>query len=213
VKTAAPEKDLLMQGNDSSRTDLTSLARSEQKIRAFIEAALLTPRLDGDLPLILVARSVDSVVARALFSLGDRVAGRHLACRIVVTSNDKQVDRVTNPTPAFTHEIRVVSDARVLDGHEQLVIGDGSIWFGDCMRRDPAKRDGFESFTHGDARAARMARQTFAKLWTLGKPVHVKAGPALSHAPLNEPVPVGLEELVPLDLQGTLDGWRPQTRH
>ena len=43
-------------------------------------------------------------------------------------------------------EIRWAKNPRMLDAHEQLVIGPNSTWMGDCMRRDPTKRDAFQSF-------------------------------------------------------------------
>jgi hypothetical protein len=200
-----------MQGNGSSHNGLSDMLRSEQKLRAFIEAALQGPTATQE-PMLLVARSATSIVTRTIFGLSDRLASRQVSCRMIFTCGaDTQLAGTQHPS--FGHEIRLISDLRILDGHEQLVIGPGSIWFGDCMRRDPAKRDGYESYTHGDTAAAKSARHTFDKLWRLATRLHACNMAAGELAKLPDADRVPMEDLPGLDLQGTLDAWRPQTRH
>lgn len=202
-----------MQGNGSSRNDLSDITRSEQKLRAFIEAALQGPMTTTQEPMLLVARSAASVVTRMVFALSDRLAARQMSCRMIFTSAGRDADATSDVRPSFGHEIRLVADPRVLDGHEQLVIGTGSIWFGDCMRRDPAKRDGYESFTHGDTATVKSSRHTFEKFWSLGTRLYRHDIVTAGLAKLPDADRVAIEDLAGLDLQGTLDAWRPQTRH
>ncbi|PPC87349.1 MAG: hypothetical protein CTY39_02870, partial [Hyphomicrobium sp.] len=54
---------------------------------------------------------------------------------------------------------------------EQLVIGDAHVWIGDCMRRDPAKRDAFEIYHLNVTTATNNTSASFAKLWSSAKPL------------------------------------------
>ncbi len=43
---------------------------------------------------------------------------------------------------------RVANDRRLFDAHEQLVLSAKDTWTGDCMRRDPTKRDSLRVLQH-----------------------------------------------------------------
>jgi len=68
-------------------------------------------------------------------------------------------------------EIRWACNPRLLDAHEELVVGPLTSWTGDCMRRDPNKRDAYESFNSGCAEAAGWARISFDRLWQASEPL------------------------------------------
>ena len=60
---------------------------------------------------------------------------------------------------------RMLTDLRFASAHEQLVLGQGRVWIGDCMRRDPAKRDAFEMYHDNHVSTAAHATASFSKLW------------------------------------------------
>ena len=77
---------------------------------------------------------------------------------------------------------------RLIEAHEQLVIGPETCWIGDCMRRDPAKCDAYESFIEGCGEAAGCAAVSFERLWLASQAVAVGA-PRAAIAALAAPPP------------------------
>ena len=61
-------------------------------------------------------------------------------------------------------EFRVLGDPRFGAAHEQLVVST-HVWTGDCLRRDPNKRDAFEVYYSDDAAVRLYAAGSFEKLW------------------------------------------------
>ena len=187
----------------------------QQRLEDFITTALDDiggARRDA---VLLVARSPESVVARAIFTRSPLLAARGIGARIVFAASQAVVSGETwqmSFDPGFAHEIRLVTNPRFLAAHEQLVIGDGAVWFGDSMRRDPDKRDAFSSFTR-DAAETTRARQTFTRLWTGADPLYVHdhdgAGPTL---PLIDQAPAGAHHLPPETLD-SLRAWQASNRH
>ena len=57
-----------------------------------------------------------------------------------------------------------MSDIRLLDAHEQLVLDAATAWVGDCMRRDPSRRDTYEFYSNCPV-TARHAVCSFAQMW------------------------------------------------
>ena len=79
--------------------------------------------------------------------------------------------------------LRHAPDVRLLDAHEQLILGPSSVWVGDCMRRDPAKRDAYECYARDSYDTAIWAKRSFDRVWTRARPVRAGAmAPGLSHA-------------------------------
>lgn len=70
--------------------------------------------------------------------------------------------------------VRTSTNSRLLDAHEQLVLGPTSSWTGDCMRRDPRERDAFETFGSDNAELSEWALKSFARLWLGARPILVE---------------------------------------
>ena len=51
--------------------------------------------------------------------------------------------------------------------HEQLVLGPAASWVGDCMRRDPMKRDAYECYAADCSKTAGWARTSFDRFWNI----------------------------------------------
>ena len=77
-------------------------------------------------------------------------------------------------------EARLTRDPRLIEAHEQLVLGQRACWTGDSMRRDPAASDAYESFIDDCAKLAAAAHATFERLWSA-------ADPLSEHRPMTAP--------------------------
>ncbi|MEL6375406.1 MAG: hypothetical protein AAFR04_15720 [Pseudomonadota bacterium] len=146
-------------------------------IQAFIDAsgqdAAATAAPVGEVTLI--ARSPASPMACALADLDGPLAARGLMARVVFALLDTDVvDTPWCDGESGMRMARMVRRARqpeLLDAHEQLVLSPATSWLGDSMRREPAKRDAFEHFSHADQAMAARAARSFEKLWLRAQPV------------------------------------------
>jgi hypothetical protein len=123
-------------------------------------------------PILLLAHSLDSPVAMAVENLVLSQPQRITSVRMILTRLETpfmSAGAIPAMRPGVT--CRVLRDPRFLYAHEQVVLGNASVWTGDCMRRDPAKRDCFESFFENDAAAAANAMTSFERLWAIALPV------------------------------------------
>ncbi len=143
----------------------------ETKLMQFVlgEVAAGRAKLEGTWSII--ALSMDSpVVAAVRRVLSDLSAGERLSLAIVLTGRMKHV-----PGDGFEGVgalcMRTASNPRLLDAHEQLVVGERSSWTGDCMRRDPRQRDAFERFENDNSEAADWAQRSFERLWQMAVPM------------------------------------------
>jgi hypothetical protein len=163
------------------RVSVTRHEEKEQKLQAFLSHHISRLRPGSDAPhpthLLLVARSLESPVIRAMASLADEIAAAGLGARVILA----QVDREPLPEDwgrgiAFTHEIRWAKHPRLIEAHEQLVLGPETCWIGDCMRRDPAKCDAYETYVEGCGEAAGCAAVSFERLWHASQPLLSRSG-------------------------------------
>ena len=149
----------------------------EENLRAFVEqrlailAAHNAEAPTAGLTISLIARSLESPAVRALAHLAEPLerAGIHLAAIIVDPPQPAEADRA-----ALFKTLRVVKDPRFLEAHEQLVIDGTTAWIGDCMRREPSKRDAYERFATDCADTAAWAQRAYDRLL-------LRAGPAAAH--------------------------------
>jgi len=159
---------------------LSSRNEKEAKLKKFIAEALAECAGAGELPacVTLVARSFDSPVACALNTVISALAKDSPSLRVIVM--DDSGANSFSETPAG--EFRVFRDARFGDAHEQLIVSTQAVWTGDCMRRDPAKRDAFEIYSTGDANRHDNATASFDKLWDTAAPVRRAEMPVVATA-------------------------------
>jgi hypothetical protein len=144
----------------------------EAKLKDFIAEDMAERKAAGrNAPAVytVIARGTDSPILRALDSLASEISENQISLQILLFDAELPVDEsvqvagVTLPASAGT---RYLHDARFASAHEQLVLGLDRVWIGDCMRRDPAKRDAFELYHDQDATAAGYAAASFSRLWT-----------------------------------------------
>lgn len=207
----------------------------ETRLRSFILSNLDALHDFSGETIAVLARSPASPVARAVLDLSGTLAARGVAAQIILSGGATAHENETwsfEFSADFVHEIRLTTNPRILDGHEQLVIARNALWYGDTMRRDPLKRDAFERFPTDQRDAARAARATFARLWDIAvaiygakSPAHVtvvKSGAETALEPRGQtPVPIvgdaGAAVTEPSAVEAatieTLEAWSPSTRH
>ena len=171
------------------RMSVTRREDKEQRLGAFI-ARNLAPIGEGaqrSVGLSLIARSLQSPVAKAIAALAPEIAAAGLSVRMILARSDR-------PAPAAGWadvdaavpdcEVRLASDPRLAEAHEQLVLGPAACWTGDSMRRDPAAGDAYESYVEDCVEIAGTAAVTFERLWTGAVPLFARrlVAPAMSLA-------------------------------
>jgi hypothetical protein len=133
-------------------------------------------------------------VVRALAAYRNEIKAAGLNIRAIVVLSEganEQVTELLGSSPT-----RQGCDPRLLDAHEQLAFGDRVAWIGDCMRREPAKRDAYEIYSPECAETAALARRSFERVWTFAGAGKTMSGPAvLAASPAAEPVEVALAAL------------------
>lgn len=150
----------------------------EQRLMAFAAAAIerFSGMNDdaGPATVLAVARCSDSPVARALIALRPVLAANGVSVRLVFSDDDVALNPFIaagpDDAPESLLKIRIVRDPRLRDAHEQLIVGQTSVWFGDSLRRDIHRRDLFEQFLSDAPEAARAAARAFEQLWLRTEP-------------------------------------------
>lgn len=160
-----------MRLDQPSRSVIDPRTEKEAKLKSFIAEALGDPT--GTTALSLLARATDSPVARALTAAVTESGRSDLVLSVVLFDIDSVVEDHASASILDLRiaQFRVLHDARFAAAHEQLVLGPTRVWIGDCMRRDPQKRDALE-FYHADSPAnAAHAIASFSRLWAKAKPL------------------------------------------
>ncbi len=190
----------------------------DQLFRSFILECLPPTRAADSQPVLLLAQSPGSPVARALFELSGEIAARGYSAHVIFVdkgATGPAGDASVRFDVAFAHETRHAPS--VVDGHEQLVLGAGAVWYGDVMRRDPEKRDAFSSFTKANSAIGGRARLTFARLWKTAQPLYQHALPAATPEVVAEPCAEVTGNITGIAAQSgvneTLAAWEPPLSH
>src|SRR5262245_49444275 len=161
------------------RMSVTRRGDKEQRLCDFIARGLAAR---GGMPvrgggICVIARSLASPVARAIGALAGEIAAAGYSVRMLLVRGDGVGDARTFPQ-GLDCEVRLVKDPRLIEAHEQLVLGSGTCWTGDSMRRDPSAYDAYESFIDDCAEIAGVAQSTFERLWSGGEPLFAGTVPA-----------------------------------
>jgi hypothetical protein len=131
---------------------------------------------------LLVARSADSPVAKAVFALSPEIgAGNFILRAIFGTLGTAETAIIAQACRESDLELQIrwARDIRLMDAHEQLVLPPDARWMGDCMRRDPAKRDAYEHYAIACRETAKLASICFERLWVASEPVIERKQPVL----------------------------------
>jgi hypothetical protein len=168
----------------------------EARLVGFIGAQLaaLVPDAGDARFLNVVARGFDSPVLRALAVHGAAIEAAGLVVRAIVVLDECGPEEGVAALLAKS-DWRIGTDCRILDAHEQLVIGDHIAWIGDCMRREPAKRDAFECYSATCRDTARQAHRAFANLWGFARATRGRALLASSTTRDHEAIDIAIAAL------------------
>lgn len=161
------------------RVSVTRHGDKEQKLRDFIAQHIAaTDDLTGAdrvSQIQVVARSIESPVVKAIAALAREIAEANVSVRMIMAHADHDTfgDAWSDAGHAvgFDHEVRWARHPRLIEAHEQLVLGPQTCWIGDSMRRDPTKCDAFESYVEGCGEAAGCALVSFERLWVASEPL------------------------------------------
>jgi hypothetical protein len=148
---------------------------------------------------LLIARSPASPVAQALRDHAVRMASMGIRVRAIFTEVDQ-----TNPVDliapfSLPSECRLARDPRLLAAHEQLSLSPTATWVGDCMRREPNKRDALERYAGNCPQTGAFASRSFESMWRVTVPV--LAVPPLAAA---------LSQMPEVVVEGMPEGFRRQ---
>jgi len=171
MRISTPSRLMMM-----SRTDKET--RLKDFIAESLEALAESPGATGIVTVI--ARNNESPAARALIAALAEARNTSLDIRVIFADT-----RIEDPAAASLRDIagidcRHLSDPRFGASHEQLVIGRTHVWIGDCLRRDPNKRDAFELYHKADPVARKCAAISFERLWARAKPLMPVKSPAVA---------------------------------
>lgn len=167
----------------SSPSQLMTMSRTEKETRLkdFIVESLtaLAEGPGGSGTVTMLVRSIDSPTARALWAAVS-ASSAALEIRVIVADTHAEESSLSSLRDLPGIEFRLLSDPRFGASHEQLVVGRTHVWIGDCLRRDPNKRDAFELYHKADPVARKCATVSFEKLWARAKPMMGRGSPDLA---------------------------------
>ncbi|MDX2204551.1 MAG: hypothetical protein NW223_17500 [Hyphomicrobiaceae bacterium] len=167
------------------RVSVTRHDEKEQKLKDFVRKHLALAGQGRSATygvVMVVARSVESPVVRALLGLGAEISAAGLSLRLVLAhvEGEQLPETWEKDLGALSCDVRWARRPRLIEAHEQLVVGPETCWIGDCMRRDPAKCDAFESFIEDCGEAAGCATVSFERLWGASEPLRRIGLPVVS---------------------------------
>lgn len=165
----------------SPRMHVVRKEEKEARLSAFIDAQLGALSADGSHHLTVLARSADSPVLKALAGRASVIGARIADVRIIIVQPDVPASAEVALFMAGV-TCRTGCDSRLLDAHEQLAIGDQIAWIGDCMRREPTKRDAYECYSSDCRETAAYAHRSFERVWGYARTGKPAVNPAVAPA-------------------------------
>ena len=160
----------------SPRLQTIGREEREAKLKEFVATALVVRRASGENApacITLLARAPDSPVARVIASMATELTAANISLTAVLLDLEAFTEEPGRPSilDMSNADVRVLIDPRFTSAHEQMVLSANIMWLGDCMRRDPAKRDAFELFHHDNPEATSHAVISFSRLWATAQAV------------------------------------------
>lgn len=174
--------------NKQPLMDVVRREDKEERLKTFI-AQYFQAGVDaaGSKTWSLVARSPESPVVLALASYASQLQAAGISVQVIMSELSPPNSQDMTPRfPGFATDLRLARNPRLLDAHEQLNLSATTSWVGDCMRREPAKRDAYECYAHDCPTTARWTRLAFQRLWLASELVtqhHQAAAPQRVTAP------------------------------
>jgi hypothetical protein len=148
-----------------------------ERLTAFIELFLSQSPSASDQAFAIsaIVRSAESPIAKVLRRFGDHLAAQALSARIVFATIDRDLvaEGWLSDTGAihFRRDLRQARDPRLIDAHEMLLLSPVTVWIGDSMRREPDKRDSYETYAEKCPITAARMRVSFERIWGVCEPL------------------------------------------
>ncbi|MFA5949126.1 MAG: hypothetical protein WC807_02455 [Hyphomicrobium sp.] len=163
-----------------ARMHVVQKEEKESKLKDFIGRDIAARKAAGGTaqPVVyrLLALSAESPAAKAIAQFAEEAESLGITIQAIFFRKGTATGQPGASDPVIpASACRYVSDKRLLDAHEQLVLGDATTWLGDCMRREPSKRDAFESYSETCEATARRAIRAFEHFWITAKPASLSA--------------------------------------
>ena len=141
-----------------SRQGTKSQDKKVDALVEFVREQISSGAVAGSAPeCLLIALSAKSPVVSAMRLVFEEFKVQSPQMRLILATLPEN-DPAEELACFAPIEVRWAANPRFLDAHEQLVVGDTASWTGDCMRRDPEKRDAFQSFNPDCTEATGWAR-------------------------------------------------------
>ncbi|ODA66008.1 hypothetical protein A7A08_03152 [Methyloligella halotolerans] len=129
--------------------------------------------------LTLILRSAASGPAKALLSLGSEIREAGVMPKIILAKLEpreelEQLAALMTEIYGGTSDsgaIRWTKNPKLLDAHEQAILGTTQCWSGDAMGRDPSRRNSLSLFAADAPDMVRLAELGFTALWHAAEPV------------------------------------------
>jgi hypothetical protein len=168
------------------RASITRRREKEMRLGAFIAQGLqnlaaerqttepLAELVGLEHAILVIARSPQSPVLKSIAALAREIAASRCTVRAILAKSERGglADAfIAVQAAGLDCEVRLVRNPRLIEAHEQLVLGNRACWTGDTMRRDPATCDAYETFVEDSPEMAAAARLTFERLWQDGEPL------------------------------------------
>lgn len=165
-----------------SRLMMVARTDKEARLKDFIGEGLAPPDEDParDIYLTLFVRNPDSPVARGLYGAWTEGRAENARIRVLICDTNSEEPATASLLDIAGAEFRVLADPSFGPAHEQLVVGRNHVWIGDCLRRDPTKRDAFELYHPNDPKNGVFASASFEKLWERGRPLKLLKSESVS---------------------------------
>jgi hypothetical protein len=143
----------------------------EQRLRQFVHHHLSMASVRAH-QLLVVARSLDSPVVKAIVGLEQAITAVGGSVRLILAQVDDEAQCLAGSAMSCKHEIRWARHPRLIEAHEQLVLGPQTCWIGDV---------------EDCGEAAGCAAVSFERLWFASAPLNGAAPTAATAALLPLP--------------------------
>jgi hypothetical protein len=158
------------------RMSVTRRGEKEQRLGEFIGEYLSEAHqasLQPGTEILLIARSVESPAVKALAAFASEIVAAGMCVRMIVAQTGADTmprGWALSDAVEVDCEVRWARKPRLIEAHEQLVLGPQTCWIGDSMRREPTKCDAYESYIDDCAETAASALVSFERLWRSSEP-------------------------------------------
>ncbi len=161
-----------MKAYNPAASKLDQYQAKTSEIAAFVsnQVAYLSDQAQATSELLVIAGASQNPVVSAVRAAVSEGGPLGLKLKLILATMP-ETDFANEMTALAPLEVRVTSSQDLRHAHEQLVIGDGATWIGDCMRRDPTKRDALQSFNTSCEDTIRWARISFDRIWDVSQPI------------------------------------------